>query len=295
MQISPARNFIIQWSRRLKWLMRMLATGQFRILAIDFSFRVYRAFYVVLFYLVLPRRRQTPPDERVKVKTEFPIAYESPDHLVPWGTMNDNSSNKKFVLHMQTLIDQQQGRGPKAFMDLGCSGGQLVKDFKELGWQAVGLEGSDYSLRHRRANWKRLAGTNLFTADITKPFMVLEGEQALRFDLITAWEVLEHIDPTALEQLFANIISHLKPGGLFVASTTSVPDIHKGVDLHQCKLTNPEWRKLIAARFPELEPIDLHLKFYQYVRYNYAERSFLNYRRRLPEPTVPKRERSLAD
>src|SRR5258706_2655162 len=109
-------NFIIAWSRRIKWVLKMLATGQFRILIIDFSFRIYRAFYLVLFYLLLPLRRQkgaTSP--RLSVKTEFPIAYESPDHLVPWGTMNDNSSNKKFVLHMQTLIEQRQRRGPQAF------------------------------------------------------------------------------------------------------------------------------------------------------------------------------------
>ena len=194
--------------------------------------------------------------------------------------MNDNSSNKKFVLHMQTLVEQWQGRGPKGFMDLGCSGGQLVADFKSLGWDAVGLEGSDYSMRHRRANWKHLANKNLFTADITKPFAVSENGGPLRFDLITAWEVLEHIAPQQLEQLFRNIINHLKPGGMFVASTTSAPDIHDGVDLHQSKLTNSEWRELIKSRFPELEPVDLGLKFYQYVRYNYDERSFLSYRRK---------------
>jgi SAM-dependent methyltransferase len=275
------RNFLIAWSRRIKWVLMMLARGQIRILVIDFSFRVYRAFYLLLFYVLLPlRRRRDAPPGQITVKTDFPIAYESPDHLVPWGTMNDNSSNKKFVMHMQTLIEQRQGRGPKAFMDLGCSGGQLVADFRSLGWEAVGLEGSDYSLRHRRANWKHLAGKNLFTADITEPFAVSANGTPLRFDLITAWEVLEHMDPERLEQVFRNIIGHLKPGGLFVASTTSVPDIHDGVDLHQSKMSNSEWRAFINKRFPELEPAELGLKFYQYVRYNYDERSFLSYRRK---------------
>src|SRR5260221_1523227 len=108
------------WRRRLTWLLKMLRGGHFHVLVIDFSLRLYRAFYYLLFHAILPLRREKhPPTAPISVKTDFPIAYESPDHLVPWGTMNDNSSNKKFVLHMQTLIQQQQGRGPKAFMDLG--------------------------------------------------------------------------------------------------------------------------------------------------------------------------------
>src|SRR4051794_5777180 len=105
-------NFLRLWLRRIKWLLRMIATGKFQILVIDFSFRVYRAFYYFLFHCVLPFRKQKRiRSGSVTVKTNFPIAYESPDHLVPWGTMNDNSSNKKFVLHMATLLDQQQGSG----------------------------------------------------------------------------------------------------------------------------------------------------------------------------------------
>jgi len=50
-----------------------------------------------------------------------------------------------------------------------------------------------------------MAGKNLFTCDITKPFEVVQGSQPVRFDLITAWEVLEHIGPDALDQVFRNI------------------------------------------------------------------------------------------
>src|SRR5438045_5671776 len=137
----------------------MIARGNFPLLAIDFSLRVYRAAFCLPFWLrVLQRKRQTRMTESsIQLRTKFPIAFESPDHLVTWGTMNDNSTNRKFVLFMDDLIKRQRASGPLAFMDLGCSGGQLVKDFKDLGWIAVGLEGSDYSLKHRRANWPALA------------------------------------------------------------------------------------------------------------------------------------------
>jgi SAM-dependent methyltransferase len=257
----------------------MIRTAQFRILFLDIGFRFYRGFYWLLFHLLLSFRKERVRGSGViQVKTDHPIAYESPDHLVPWGTMNDNSSNKKFVLHMQTLIQQQQPPGPRAFMDLGCSGGQVVKDFKDLGWQAVGIEGSDYSLRHKRANWKELANKNLFTADITKPFEVTEDVKPLRFDLITAWEVLEHISEAEMTNVFNNIIKHLKPGGLFVASTSSVPDIHDGVDLHQCKRTVPQWREWIEKDFPELRSAEVGLNYYDYVRFSIDERASLAYR-----------------
>jgi len=125
-----------------------------------------------------------------------------------------------------------------------------------------------------------MAGKNLFTCDITKPFQVLRDQRPLQFDLITAWEVLEHVPPSELDQLFRNIAGHLRPGGYFIASTTSVPDFHDGVDLHQSKFSNQQWRELISAKAPDLEHVGLPLKFYQFVRYNFEERSFLTCRKR---------------
>lgn len=152
-------------------------------------------------------------------------------------------------------------------LDLGCSGGQLVADFRSVGWDAVGLEGSDFSLKHRRANWKTLANVSLFTCDIAKPFrLTLDGDAAL-FDLVTAWEVLEHIPEAGLHVLFSNILEHLRPGGLFIASTSSNPDVHDGNDLHVTKMSNQEWYSWIARHVPRLVPADLSLTKAECVRY----------------------------
>lgn len=180
---------------------------------------------------------------------------------------------------MANLIQKQHSSGPFGALDLGCSGGQLVKDFRSLGWIAVGLEGSDYSLKHKRANWPELAGKNLFTCDISKPFRVTANGQQAKFHLITCWEVLEHIQEADLPQLFKNVLNHLEGGGYFVATTTSASDIHDGVDLHQTKWSNQQWRQMLAANFPELEPMDLKLKYYHFVRHN-QEGSVLVYRKK---------------
>jgi len=91
------------------------------------------------------------------------------------------------------------------------------------------------------------------------------------------WEVLEHIPTSDLPQLFTNITAHMAKGGYFIASTTSVPDIHNGVDLHQTKWTNSEWKQWLAKHFPAFESVDLGLSFYQFVRHN-SEGSFLTLR-----------------
>ena len=263
------------------WAWKLIRSGQTGFLLAEIWTRLYKHVWEWFFALKyrLPGRLPGSRDFQIAVQTKFPIAYESPDHIVPFGTTRDNSTNKKFVDYMASKLKSEMPEAQLGVLDLGCSGGQLVRDFLDLGWMAVGLEGSDFSLKHRRANWPALAGKSLFTCDITKPFTVMAGHKPARFHLLTMWEVLEHIHPKDLPQLFTNILAHLEPGGYFVASTTSTPDIHDGVDLHQTKWTNAEWHQWLAEHHPGLEPVDLRLKFYQFVRHN-AERSFLSLRRK---------------
>ena len=159
-----------------------------------------------------------------------------------------------------------------------------MADFASLGWVAVGLEGSDYSLKHRRANWRALANRNLFTCDISKPFRLLQNGRDLRFHLVTAWEVLEHIRIEELETVYKNIVTHLEPGGCFIASTSSSTSIVGGIELHQTRMPNAAWREWVERHFPELEPVDLGLRVHQHVRFDFGEPSFLTYRKRIGAP-----------
>lgn len=263
------------------WFVELLYRGEFGKLLTALRFDFYRMFYELVFWFdIHSNPRYTKSLHTViTLKTKYPVAWTSPDHLIPWGTKNDNSTHKKFVLHTETFIGESTLRHQKSFLDLGCSGGQLVKDFRAIGWISVGLEGSDYSLRHGRAHWRDLAGVNLFTCDIAKPFTILTHKKQHAFDLITAWEVLEHIKTTDLPVVFKNIVRHLKRGGYFIASTTSLPDTHNGVDLHQTKMTNDEWATWIKSHVPELTPADDGLSYYQRVRYNF-EHSYLIYQKR---------------
>lgn len=270
------------WENIVKTI-QFLLTGQWRRVWNEVHVRLYRWTWAVLWYFVMPfrRRGRREPSGVITRETAHPVAFESPDHLAPKGTAVNNSTNKKFILYMDAKLRREFG--PEVtfrMMDLGCAGGQTIVDFMTLGWQGVGLEGSDFSLKHRRANWAQLANTHLFTCDITKPYQLKVDGRPARFHLITAWEVMEHIATSDLPAVFDNIVKHLEPGGYFIASTTETSDIHQGLELHQTRWPNPEWRKWVEGRYPDLEYVDVGLKIYQFVRYNFIHPSFLLYRRK---------------
>lgn len=264
---------------------RLLLDGEFRRVWREVHVRVYRPVWETIFLIIRPNRirGRSEPVARFVVETQFRVAFESPDHIAPKGTAENNSTNKKFVLHMDERIRRELDAATKPlnFMDIGCSGGQLVADFLKMKWRAVGLEGSDYSQKFRRANWATLANTNLFTCDITKPYQITLDGRPAQFHLITAWEVMEHIAPSDLNAVFTQIRKHLAPGGYFIASTTETSDIHQGLELHQTQWTNSQWRTYVEKSFSDLEYVDVGLKPFQFVRYNFLHPSFLMYRKRV--------------
>jgi hypothetical protein len=84
------------------------------------------------------------------VKTEFPVALDSPDHLCPWGTARDSSTNSRFNEKVYRLFEPL-GRFPRV-LDLGCSGGGFVRACLNDGCLAVGIEGSDFSKNRKEQN-----------------------------------------------------------------------------------------------------------------------------------------------
>lgn len=166
----------------------------------------------------------------IRVLTEHPVAVDSLDHKVPGGTMMDDSRNHKFNEILYGLR-----AGPLKIMDLGCAGGGFVKDCLGDGHFAVGLEGSDYSLLRKRAQWATIPD-NLFTTDITKPFTVLVDGEPCRFDIVTMWEVAEHIEQGDLPALCLNVRNHLAPAGWWIMSVSRQPGGH-----HVCVKQRQWW------------------------------------------------------
>lgn len=199
--------------------------------------------------VALQQQRAFLPENEIKLETDHPIAYESLDHLYPHGTIRDNTRYPRFVEKCEGLL------APKtdlAFLDLGCSGGGMVLEAALRGHISMGLEGSDCSKKEQRAEW-RLLGDRLQTCDITKPFCLRDSRGEMRqFDIITAWEVLEHIAEADLPGLFDNIKKHLADDGIFVGSIANWDDIdpESGVNWHVTVHPYDWWKaKFEAAGF----------------------------------------------
>jgi hypothetical protein len=176
---------------------------------------------------------------RVILQTEHPGVVDSVDHIHPLGTKQDHFPSNAFTKKLSDLYAGQS----LAVMDLGCAGGGFVKNINDAGHLGVGLEGSDYSLRRKRAEWATIPD-RLFICDCTKPFVVSFEDTAksvpILFDVVTAWAFLENIKVDDLAAVFRNIADHLNPNtGLFIAS------VHlRGclIDGHQYHATvRPEW------------------------------------------------------
>ena len=166
----------------------------------------------------------------IELDTKYPVAYESNDYLVPHGTVRDDTRYPRFIHACEMYF---KDREKLAFVDLGCSSGGIVLDALLRGHEAVGLEGSDESFKQQRAQW-RIIPKNLFTCDITKPFTLKKDGKLKEFDVISAWEVLEHIKEEDLPVLLENIKKHLNTGGIFIGSIANWDDIDEetGVNWH---------------------------------------------------------------
>jgi SAM-dependent methyltransferase len=175
----------------------------------------------------------------ITITTEHPLAGWSPDHVHPKGTKTDSTTRPGFNRRLYRVFPDVR------LLDLGCAGGGLVKSVIDDGKTAAGIDGSDYSKNIRRAAWGTIAGS-LFTADITEPFQLAGDGTPASFDVITMWEVLEHIPEPRLGRLFANVARHLADGGMVICSVSRQPDRWEGYDYHVTVHGQPWWEARLA-------------------------------------------------
>ena len=99
----------------------------------------------------------------------------------------------------------------KSVLDVGCGAGLLCEPLARLGGAVTGVDAAPENIAAAKAH----AAQSGFNIDYRAG--ELSDQNLGQFDIVTAMEVIEHVaDPAAF---LAQLIAHLKPGGLLLLST----------------------------------------------------------------------------
>lgn len=202
----------------------------------------------------------------ITIKTEHPIAYDSADHIYPEGSYYDNRVQLDFVSDVEEYFGRKI-----SMLDVGCAGGALVCTMNERGHLAVGLDGSDCCINPDPTrltektvtetnfiprgydNWHQFYNQYLFTCDIRKEYTIFQNDLPMQFDLITAWDVLEHLDPDTINLAMQMVTKHLTSGGLFLASIALFPASVGEINYHKSVFDENVWNSKLEPHFQKIE------------------------------------------
>lgn len=182
---------------------------------------------------------------KVSVKTEHKFAVNSGDcsifleefnndtdyklrdlkNLYASGASCDFNTDLKFIREVIDRFNLEENEKIN-WLDLGCAGGKLILDAAEQKETdiCIGLDGSVGV--YNQESWSSKKNSHILkNADISKPFTILDSKKdKVIFDVITSWEVIEHLYEEDLEQYFNNVHDHLANSGVFIGSIANFPD-----------------------------------------------------------------------
>lgn len=125
------------------------------------------------------------------------------------------NSVRRTMASSRTLLSAIQERfgSDAAVLDFGCGAGYFVKAAAEFGFDAAGVEASS-----RLRNFSRdTLGLHIHE----KLDDVKES-----FDVVSAFDVVEHLPPENSRELLRQLLSLLKPGGIFAGNTPNVNSLN---------------------------------------------------------------------
>lgn len=121
---------------------------------------------------------------------------------------------------------EAEGRLPRV-LDVGCATGALLADFRERGWEAVGVEACAPAAAY---------GRKRFGLDIRASTLEAARLPSASFEVLHASHLVEHLnEPAAFLKEAARLLA---PGGLLVLATPNADGL-------QARLLGPEWRSAI--------------------------------------------------
>ena len=158
-----------------------------------------------------------------------------------WRDTRDHDVSQNIDALLQSLI----GSAPFRVLDFGCGPGRDLITFKELGQEAIGLDGSERFLAMAREH----SGCEVWCQDFLK--LDLPAEY---FDGIFANASLFHVPSQELPRVMRELYATLKPDGVLFSSNPR-GDNQEGWsgERYGCYYDWPRWKELVtAAGFSEV-------------------------------------------
>ncbi len=126
-------------------------------------------------------------------------------------------------------------------LDIGCGGGLFLSLLKERGARVIGIE-----LSNSRAQYaKTKHGLEIDKHPIESDFW--QSGYANRFDAITLWDVIEHVNYP--QQTLQCAVSVLKPGGLLLIDTPCRDSFYHRFGEFTYKLTRGKYPTFLNAMY----------------------------------------------
>ena len=177
--------------------------------------------------------------KKYKLISDHPISYNNTDQIHPRGIKNDNTRHLRLVNTIESYFKKKVSH-----LDLGCGGGGLVFDFLVSGHTSIGLDGSDFAKKGSLNHWQ-IIRHNLFCADITKKFLINDYSslEIITFDLITAFEVLEHLEESDIPGLINNLKTNMHKKSIFMCSVATFEDKEQEIVWHKTIKSKDWWIK----------------------------------------------------
>lgn len=129
---------------------------------------------------------------------------------------------KTFAKHLQALENVVGAANGRRLLDVGAYTGVFVEVAKDAGWKAEGIEPSAWAAKVARENGQLVHQGTLDTPEL----------QGRSFDVITMWDVIEHLDDPSAE--VGKILKLLEPGGIFAVHTMDI-------DSPIARVMGPRW------------------------------------------------------
>ncbi len=130
----------------------------------------------------------------------------------------ESHKNQAFNQYLKALFCRKI-----SVLDLGCGGG-FIHDTVQNGDDALGIEGFSQYQRNQIHAWK-LIPDNLQIMNIAQPFIITdENNQRVNFDVVTAWEVLEHLFEDEVDVFLKNVVNHIHNDSFICFTVSYRPD-----------------------------------------------------------------------